>query len=724
MFDMRFDQQMVYENGCALPVFPYTDGKTADYDPAASAIVRYCVYIETDYDMDNDGRCDLVKAFVQVPRSAAEGHYQAATLYEPRPYCSGTNADAYDHMKEVQDADLPPYDLSLLDAQAPPRIPERYVDTMEAAFASQQSEWYYTYAGNGSPAYQAIDAYDYYLVRGFAVVLSSGFGTYGSDGFEYVGSHYERDAFKAVVEWLHGDRIAYTDRTGRVAIRADWSNGHVAMTGQSYAGTMPFAVATTGVAGLETIVPVAGIADWYSQQNMQGSQRYWPKEVLNSFLCYYCTSQYGDPGLDAAHKEKLDRFLHQISLEQLKTASDYSDFWKDGNYTLQADKIRCSALIVHGLNDENVSTKQFEMMLHAFEKAGQNVRLLLHQGPHSTPTMPVKGYGHRIGEEFYHDIVNAWLCHYLYGLENGAENRPAVLVQNNVDQHIWETADAWETGCMLSLAVDDSSAASPASAPADADIHNMALIRDGLIHHTPSPITLLDTDWEAAGVTAENYDRQMCTRSSGMNRRYLTSPLSEPLTIQGTACVHFQAALAEGDAEAAFHPTNPNDADTLTMQIATAGGRMDDIKLCFLLCDVADEPFPNIAHKDPQRNIIPVRVVAEGGLPMGGDLPNLNICEFETVSTNFCVITRAYLDLCNPASGYDPVTAAESIDLVPGEYHDYSVYLNPARYTLMPGHRLGLVITTEDPINCLIHKEYRAAVCDRSIRISLPVTKQ
>ena len=97
--------------------------------------------------------------------------------------------------------------------------------------------------------YENLDNFNYYLVRGFAVVVSAGFGALGSDGFNYVGSEYERDAFKSVVEWLHGDRVAYADREGKIETKADWANGNVAMTGRSYAGTMPFAVATTGVEG-------------------------------------------------------------------------------------------------------------------------------------------------------------------------------------------------------------------------------------------------------------------------------------------------------------------------------------------------------------------------------------------------------------------------------------------------------------------------------------------
>ena len=42
------------------------------------------------------------------------------------------------------------------------------------------------------------------------------------------------------------------------------------MTGRSYGGTTDFAVASTGVKGLKTIVPVAGIASWYEYTNSQG----------------------------------------------------------------------------------------------------------------------------------------------------------------------------------------------------------------------------------------------------------------------------------------------------------------------------------------------------------------------------------------------------------------------------------------------------------------------
>lgn len=699
MENKHYSKVPVFENGLAQPVFPFTDGKTGEkYDPATSDIVRYCVYVESDYDMDGDGKRDLVKVFVQVPRSAVEGNYKAATLFEARPYCAGVQEDGYDHMKEVAEKEYRKFDLADLDHKAAPRVPSGSASAMDLALKADPSDWYYKDKGStNSMVYENIDSFNYYLVRGFAVIVSAGFGALGSDGFNYVGSEYERDAFKSVVEWIHGDRVAYADREGTITTKADWANGNVAMTGRSYAGTMPFAVATTGVEGLKTIVPVAGIADWYSQQNMQGAQRYWPKEMLNSFLAYYCSSRYNDSTLSEKQLDDIAAFHHELSLQQLKCGFDYDEkFWGSGNYRLNADKIKCPALIVQGLNDENVSTKQFEMMLKSFQKAGQTVKAILHQGPHITPTMPNKGYGILIDGKFYDDIVNEWLSHYLYGVENQAEDMPAVLVQTNHDQRKWETSASWDTG------------------------HNMKLTSGS------TGTAVIDTDWEAAGISAKNFDDVMGTTSTNMGQRYVTRPFEKAVTIQGTVCLHLKAALKDGDAEADFHPENRNDVDTLTMKLGASriSGRMDDVEIAVLLCDVCDTEFDSIQTTDPERNIIPVTTVKEGGIINGGDLPAFDEAEFTTVHKKYRVITRAFADLCNPEAGYEPETAANSIELKKGEYHDYHIYLNATRYTVEPGHSLAIVIATEDPVNCMIHKTYSVEIDNSSIHADVPVTTE
>ena len=697
MKDKSYSKVPVFENGLAQPVFPFTDGKTGEqYDPATSDIVRYCVYVESDYDMYGDGKRDLVKVLVQVPRSAVEGDYKAASLFEARPYCAGVQEDGYKHMKEVESRKYSKFDFADLYKKVAPRVPTGSISAMELALKSDPSDWYYPDKGNhNNMVYENLDNFNYYLVRGFAVIISAGFGALGSDGFNYVGSDFERDAFKSVVEWLHGDRIAYADREGSIETKADWSNGNVAMTGRSYAGTMPFAVATTGVEGLKTIVPVAGISDWYSQQNMQGAQRYWPKEMLNSFLAYYCSSRYNDETLSEKQLNDIAAFHHELSLQQLKCGFDYDeDFWGSGNYRLNADKIRCSALIVQGLNDENVSAKQFEMMFKSFQKAGTTVKTILHQGPHITPTMPNKKYGILIDGKFYDDIVNEWISHYLYGVENNAEAMPEVLVQTNYDQRKWETSDSWDTEYSMKLESADSG------------------------------ISVIDTDWEAAGVSAENFDDVMGQKSTNMAQRYVTAPFDEAVTIQGTVCLNLRSALKDGDVEHDFHPENRNDVDTLTMQLGSSkvSGRMDDVEIAVLLCDVCDKEFDSIQTVDPERNIIPTVTVKENGIINGGDLPAFDEAEFSTVHKKYRVITRAFADLCNPEAGYEPETAANSIELKKGEYHDYHVYFNATRYTVEPGHSLAVVIATEDPVNCLIHKTYSIEIDNASVSADVPVT--
>lgn len=698
MNEKNYSKVPVFENGLAQPVFPLTDGKTGEkYDPATSSIVRYCVYVETDYDVDGDGKRDLVKAVVQVPRSAVEGNYKAATLYEARPYAAGVQEDGYPHMKEVAEKEYHPVNFADLEKKVDAHVPQGCISAMDLSLKADPADWYYPDKGNNNVmVFENIDTFDYYLVRGFAVVLSAGFGSKGSDGFNYVGSDYERDAFKAIVEWLHGDRIGYADREGTVETKADWSNGKVAMTGRSYAGTMPFAVATTGVEGLKTIVPVAGIADWYTQQNMQGAQRYWPKEMLNSFLAYFCSSRYNDETLSEKQLDDIAAFHHELSLQQLKCGFDYDpEFWGAGNYRLHADQIKCSALIVHGFNDENVSTKQFEMMHTAFEQAGQTVKLILHQGPHITPTMANKNYGILIDGKFYDDIVNEWISHYLYGVENSAEEMPEVLAQTNYDQKKWETESAWKTEHTIKLTSKEESK------------------------------TVIDTDWEKAGVSAENFDDVMALKSTNMAQRYVTDPFEKAVTVQGTVCLNLKAALKDGNIETDFDPENRNDVDTLTMQLGNSkvSGKMDDVEIAVLLCDVCDEEFDSIQTVDPERNIVPVTTVKEGGIMNGGDLPAFDEAEFNTVHKKYRVITRAFADLCNPEAGYAPETAQNSIELKKGEYHDYSVYLNATRYTVEPGHRLAIVVATEDPVNCLIHKTYSVEIDDNSVMVEVPVTK-
>jgi len=94
------------------------------------------------------------------------------------------------------------------------------------------------------------------------------------------------------------------DRTGCVEIKADWSNGMVAMSGCSYGGTLPFEVATTGVEGLETIIPSAGIASWYDYTNAQGAPTIFEVSYANALAAFNCGGTFLDESFEKLDMDK------------------------------------------------------------------------------------------------------------------------------------------------------------------------------------------------------------------------------------------------------------------------------------------------------------------------------------------------------------------------------------------------------------------------------------
>ena len=77
----------LFVNGVAQPIFPYTSGvPTAEgYSNKNSDIIRYSVYVETNYDTDDDGKLDLVKALVQLPRPPWRGTIRPPPSMRPGP---------------------------------------------------------------------------------------------------------------------------------------------------------------------------------------------------------------------------------------------------------------------------------------------------------------------------------------------------------------------------------------------------------------------------------------------------------------------------------------------------------------------------------------------------------------------------------------------------------------------------------------------------------------
>ena len=654
----------LFLNGRAQPIFPYTTGEKADqdYKYEDSQIVRFPVYVETDYDTDADGKPDLVKAIVQLPKAVAQGDFKAATILEARPYVAGTLDENYVTLESLGLPTDGSYDMKKLHSQPAKRHPVSSETTVEAAKKAKASDWYYYSPYEYIYDYEDLNWYDYFLVRGYAFISSAGLGTKGSEGFNTTGSDLEINAFKNIIEWVNGKRKAYTDKTSNVEIKADWATGNVAMTGLSWAGTTTFGVAATGVEGLKTIVPAAGIASWYDYFNSQGTQFGNAPYSDLSWLSLYVSTRMLDQDDWAGIWQNYSNYINQLNKDQYAHDRNYSDVWKERDYTLHPENLKTSALIVHGLNDDNVKTKHFELMYDALKKAGQDVKLYLHQGDHVYPAAMSRGYGITANGQDFYDLLNTWLTHYLYGVDNHVESLPVVLAQNNYDPSKWTSYDNWKSNQRLFL--------------------NASSKR---LEET------ISSDYAAAGVEIANRNETVSKASSKANLTFV-SDVTEDTTIKGHIPVHFKAALAKGQGK--------------------------NFQINALLVDVADEDFDVVGNGSVKQE------KTADAFWMGSNLSNLSVAEYETIKTKYKVIAKGWINLANPESGYDSASSRASIEPKVGEYHDYTVYLQPNLYTVKKGHKLALVFNTYDPSDLTVEHPYEVTFKTDSIQAAIPIVEK
>ena len=654
----------LFLNGRAQPIFPYTTGEKEDqdYKYEDSQIVRFPVYVETDYDTDADGKPDLVKAIVQLPKAVAQGDFKAATILEARPYVAGTLDENYVTLESLGLPTDGCYDMKKLHSQPAKRQPVGSETTVEAAKKAKASDWYYYSPYEYIYDYEDLNWYDYFLVRGYAFISSAGLGTKGSEGFNTTGSDLEINAFKNIIEWVNGKRKAYTDKTSNIEIKADWASGNVAMTGLSWAGTTTFGVAATGVEGLKTIVPAAGIASWYDYFNSQGTQFGNAPYSDLSWLSLYVSTRMLDQDDWSGIWQNYANYINQLNKDQYAHDRNYSDVWKERDYTLHPENFKTSALIVHGLNDDNVKTKHFELMYEALKKAGQDVKLYLHQGDHVYPAAMSRGYGITANGQDFYDLLNTWLTHYLYGVDNHVESLPVVLAQNNYDPNKWTSYDNWKSNQRLFLNADSKR-----------------------LEET------ISSDYAAAGVEIANRNETVSKASSKANLTFV-SDVTEDTTIKGHIPVHFKAALAKGQGK--------------------------NFQINALLVDVADEDFDVVGNGSVKQD------KTADAFWMGSNLSNLSVAEYETIKTKYKVIAKGWINLANPESGYDSASSRASIEPKVGEYHDYTVYLQPNLYTVKKGHKLALVFNTYDPSDLTVEHPYEVTFKTDSIQAAIPIVEK
>ena len=619
---------MIVENGMAQPMARYTDARSLEYTNAGSDLLRFVVYVETDFDTDLDGKPDLIKTLVQLPRAAAEGVYQAPVIYEARPYIAGM----YTCNPDLPAVGEAAFDESSLYARPAKRVPRGRVTALELAERADPADWYYhletdpfdqQYLGN-------LTAYDYYLIRGFAIVQSAGLGTWGSEGIECCASDLEVRAFASVIEWLTGQRRAYADRNGEETVDADWCSGKIGMTGRSYAGAMAFELAAMGLEGLETVVPVAGPASWYDYANSQGV----PSGLLPTYdfiadLAALCASRF--PVEDDGLQNTFERGLAYVRDQQIALAGDYGPFWARRDW-LNSPDFKASALIVQGLNDDTVHPKQFDLMRGAFLACGCTVKCLLHQNGHVTPANEQTQTDLLIGEHTYTEWLNLWFTHYLLGVENEVSRMPDFTVQRNTDGAFVGT-DQWMTGQTLRIAPSDR--AEYTVSAQNAHMNNNSLLLETL------------------------------DGASGADRLLWTLETPREITVCGVPEAHLRVRTG--------------DVDKNTLMLGA------------VLVDQAEDAFP--CYDVGGIGVLDQQVIVPGGVDRGEGVAPYDLVTWKQTERNRKIVAYGAMDLRNPEAGYLPATAVRCEEPIQADtWYDVVLYLQPAYYTVSAGHRLELYI--------------------------------
>jgi X-Pro dipeptidyl-peptidase len=353
--------------------------------------IRHDLWVETPFDSDGDGRPDRVHVDVTRPAQTDDHGLRVPVVYETSPYYSGTGSAAPEYFWNVrQEIGATPPPRGEMPAIAPqgrrPTISNSLVAT--------------------------------WVPRGFAVVHSESPGTGLSQGCPTVGGMNESLAPKAVIDWLNGRARGFTEPVGGEEVKAYWTTGRVGMTGASYNGTLPLAAATTGVEGLEAIIPVAPNTSYYHYYRSNGLVRSPGGYLGEDVDVLYDFINSGDP----ARRDWCDANIRDGELAdgQDRITGDYNEFWYGRDYLNAIDGVRAATLLVHGFNDWNVMPEHSYRIAEALEERGVPVQAYWHQGGHAgRPPL---------------ERMNRWFTRWLYGVENGVEDDPAAWIVHVGDE--------------------------------------------------------------------------------------------------------------------------------------------------------------------------------------------------------------------------------------------------------------------------------------------------
>ena len=374
-------QEYSNESDKAVPRFEDGQAQVVEAFKDPTQWIREDLWVETEFDTDGDGELDRMHVSVCRQKQTESEGLKVAAVYVSSPYFTGTGSNDrqffWDPKNEVGE--------SPKERPIPPPIKARIRRPLISM--SHIMDW---------------------VPRGFAVVHSCSPGTGLSQGCPTVGGINESLAPKAVVDWLNGRATGFKTPDGDEQVKADWCTGKVGMTGTSYNGTIPLAAATTGVEGLEAIIPIAPNTSYYHYYRSNGLIRHPGGYMGEDIDVLYDFINSGDPKkrdyCDCNVRDK------EMAEGHDRVTGDYNEFWAGRDYLNQLEKVKAAVLMAHAFNDWNVMPEHSVRIYSALKEKGVPVQAFFHQGGHGGPP-PM-------------ELMNRWFTRYLYDVDNGVEDDP------------------------------------------------------------------------------------------------------------------------------------------------------------------------------------------------------------------------------------------------------------------------------------------------------------
>jgi X-Pro dipeptidyl-peptidase len=375
----------------AVPIFKDGEAQIVPAFKDPEKWIRHDLWVETEFDTDGDGKLDRMHVAVTRPEQTETEGLKLPIIYVSSPYFAGVAPDVdglfWDVKHELGETAKDRTHVEVTRTGKRPIISNSHIKT--------------------------------WVPRGYIVVHSSSPGTGLSQGAPTVGGKNESLAPKAVIDWLCGRIPGYTSIDGKKKVNAFWSTGKVGMTGTSYNGTIPLAAATTGVDGLEAIIPIAPNTSYYHYYRSNGLVRSPGGYLGEDVDVLYDFIHSGDESKRAYNNMKVRDLEMKNGMDRI--TGDYNEFWAGRDYLNHIKTMKAAMLMSHGFNDWNVMPEHSYRIYEAVKILGLPCQIYYHQNGHGGPP-PMK-------------MRNRWFTRYLHQVENGVENdAKAWIVRENDKQ--------------------------------------------------------------------------------------------------------------------------------------------------------------------------------------------------------------------------------------------------------------------------------------------------